>query len=241
MKIRFLKAIFIIVLLSLNTLGLAREYRVYDFQALSEKLGYPSVNYFNSSEEEIGDLETYASKEDSYYKEINNFLRFFPAPYDWNGISPETARKMVTNIDAIFYRVPNLPDDLILFRGVDLNYRKSKSFEVGEEFVEKGYASTSTSFKIADYFATVMNDQSKSRKAIFVLFQNKKNDKGILFDQGEDEVLLKHDEKIKIMARDLKNRQYDLYFAQRCDVTCDSNLSEDAKKFWGNFQLNQMN
>lgn len=229
-----------IMLLALAFYGFNSYAATYQFSILSQKLGYPNETYFGATEEEIQDLETYTSKEDTYYKEINSFLRFFPKDYEWSGISPDSARAMVKNIDQIFSRVPSLPQDLFLFRGIDLNYRKSKSFTTGDEFVEKGYLSTSTSFKVAKFFATEINDNSvsKSKKAIFLLYLNRKNVKGILFDQAEDEVLLKHGEKIRIMDVKSENRKFDFYLAQICPEVCETKVDEKIALSFKNFKEN---
>lgn len=247
--IRFVRVIFFIALFSINSLANAREYRAYDFKSLYKTLEYPSedfifdssVNFFDSTEDEIQDLATYTSKDDTYYQEINGYLRFFPKEYEWSGIGPDDAKGIVKNIDSIFNRVPALPEDLILFRGVDLGYRNGKSYEVGEEFTEKAYSSTSTNFNVAKYFAGGINRDSNFRKAVFVFYLNKKNEKGILFNQGEDEVLLKHGEKIRVMEKEVKKTSFDIYFAQICDLTCDNDLNADAKVFWKNFLEKQTN
>lgn len=207
------------------------QYQDYNFKQLYNKLGYQSaneeeLNYFNASEDEIDALETYISKDDTYYRDINNFLRAFPDPhYSWDSISPKEAQVLVKNLDRFFSRVPKLPQNLILYRGVDLNYRKNISFKVGDEFVEKGYSSTSTSFKTAYYFANEMNDRSTSqtKKAIYVFYMTNPYLKGVLIDQGEDEVLLEHNGKIRIMAFD-KSKKYDLYLAQLCSKVCEKEI-----------------
>lgn len=210
----------------------ALEYRTFQFHKLAEQLGYPNETYFGSTGEEVSDLETYTSKEDAFYREINDYLRFYPDPYDWNGTTPMQARSIVGNIDKIFVRIPTLPQDLILFRGVGLKHRKNKSFRIGEEFVEKGYVSTSTSFKVAEHFATKESDKSRSvKKAIFVLYQNSHGHKGILIDQNEDEVLLKHRQKLKIMAL----KKSGLYLVQVCKTSCAKRMNKDIARFWNSF------
>ncbi len=224
----------VVILLSLLNANAAE----YDFNKLSLLLGYPDPTYFGSSEDEIQDLETYTSKEDTFYQEINSYLRFFPAEYEWNGIGPDAAKLMVNNIDHIFARVPALPDDLIVFRGIDLKFRKYLSYSIGDEFIEKAYVSTSTSFSVARYFAVEMNGLPKAgqKRAIFLYYMNKPQVKGILFDQGEDEVILNHGEKIRVMAMRNKNLNYDLYLAQICSKDCAISINSQALEMWNHFK-----
>lgn len=223
-----MKTCIALALLILAVQANAIDYREYNFKELWKLQNYPEALEKAASDDAMADLETYTSKEDTWYRDINSFLRNFPkTDYDWDSISPEQAAPMVKNIDSIYARLKALPRDLILFRGVDLKFRKSKSYEVGEEFVEKGYASTSTDYKVADYFANRINDNenTSSLKGILVLYSAKKNLKGILVDQGEDEVLLSHGERIRIMDVD-KSRKFHVYLAQVCEKVCESVFPE---------------
>jgi len=223
--------------------------RAYDFKTLWKTLGYPAlqgrdevqaVAHFGATEDEVLDLTSYTSKHDPFYQEVNGYLRYYPAPYDWSGTSPEDARVMVKNIDKVFTRVPEVPADLALFRGLDLGFRDSRPYAVGEEFVDKGYVSTSVSYKVARHFAIGMNacqdEPSTSRKAIFVLYLTRP-EKGILIDQGEDEVILDHGRKFRVMAKVDAIRQYDLYLVQVCAAVCDTTLRAAAASFWNNLSL----
>lgn len=226
-----INALVLLILVSLNSFTASAG--VYEFKKLYQDLGYPSPTYFGSSEEEIQDFETYTSKEDTFYKEINSYLRYFPAQYEWNGISPADAKIMVNRIDHIFERVPALPQDIILFRGVDLKFRASKSYKISDEFVEKGYVSTSTSFNVAEYFAIEIEDQpTTSKKAIFVYYLNAPNLKGLLIDETEAEILLKHGIKIKIMALENINIPYDFYLAQICVTACEEKIDVKSLEIW---------
>ena len=210
--------------------------RTYDFRALYKDLGYPDPAYFGASPEEIGDLETYISKDDTFYKEVNDYLRFYPKPYTWYGIGPKEAKAMVNNIDRVFRGVPSLPSDLILFRGIGLKFQANKSYEIGDEFIEKGYASTSTAFKVAHYFAVEKDEEDiNSRKAILAIYNNRPGEKGILIDQGEDEVILRHGINFKVMAKKDTGEKYDFYLVQACSAPCETSLREAVRDFWENY------
>lgn len=208
--------------------------RVYDFKSLYSSLGYPSPDYFGSSDDAVMDLETYTSKEDSYYSEINGYLRFYPQPYEWYGTSPEYAKEIVERIDSVFERVPSVPADLVLFRGLRLGWHGNKPFSAGEEFTDKAYVSTSLSLKVAEYFALEMGDE-ENRSAVLVIYLNRP-EKGILFDQGEDEVMLGRGRTFRVMDV-RKGGRYDLALVQLCDGGCDTTLREGVAGFWSGFSF----
>lgn len=217
---------------------LAAGVHVYDFRSLYGGLGYPSPDYFGASEEAVQDLESYTSKEDAFYGEINGYLRYYPAPYDWYGTGPEDAKAMVARIDSILEQAPRLPGDLIMFRGLGLGYRQDKPFAMGEEFTDKGYVSTSLTYSVARHFAVEMSDAGKpSRRAIFVIYPSQPGEKAILIDQGEDEVMLPHGRKFRVMAQKSGVRKYDLYLVQLCAASCEATLRGDTGEFWSNFTV----
>ena len=217
-------------------------YRAYDFSALWNGLGYPAAGgrdggeataAFGATEEEVMDLTSYTSKSDPFYQEVNGYLRFHPAPYDWSGTSPEAEAAMVKNIDRVFARVPALPGDLVLFRGISLGFRGGRPYAIGEEYVDKGYVSTSASYKVARYFAVEMDDEEEdpARRAVLVIYQAAAV-RGILIDQGEDEVILGHGRKFRVMAKKDGVSKYDLYLVQACAGTCAGALPEGMESFW---------
>lgn len=210
----------------------------YDFKSLYRSLGYPSADFFGSSEDEVMALEAYISKEDPIYGEINGYLRYHPQPYEWYGTGPEDAKVIVGHIDTMLRRAPKLPGDLLLFRGLGLGYRNNKPFETGEEFVDKGYVSTSVTYSVARYFAVEMGDAEKpDRRAVFALYFAAPGERGILIDQGEDEVILGHGRKFRVMGRKAGMEKYDLYLVQACAASCDTTLRRDVKDFWDAFSV----
>ncbi len=214
---------------------------VYDFKTLYRSLGYPSPHYFGSSKEEVEDLHNYTSKEDGIYEEINGYLRFYPEPYTWYGTSPESAKIIVAHVDNIFARVPAIPADIILFRGLGLGYRADKPFDMGEEFIDKGYVSTSLSYSVALHFAIEMNedDEKPTRRAIFVIYLDRPGEKGILVNQGEDEVILNRGRKFRVMAQKDGVKKYDLYLVQACAASCETTLRGDVQYFWTAFNVSE--
>ncbi|MGZ3805695.1 MAG: ADP-ribosyltransferase [Pseudobdellovibrionaceae bacterium] len=209
---------------------------VYDFHTLQLELGYAATDsWFGSSEKEIASLEDYLNKNEEYYTEINRFLRFYPAPYEWYGKGPDAAKVDVQNIDNIFKRIPVLPKDIILFRGVRLNWKKSNSFKVGEIFSDKAFASTSTDLKIADQFTY---DDIENGASIYILYFNQSHAKGILIDQGENEVLLQHGQTFKVMDKNT-SRDKTFYLIQVCGFSvCSKKVQQqEALSYWNSGQF----
>jgi hypothetical protein len=239
MKTKLLSLLFFV---TLSFSAAALEYKTYDFQKLSQTLGYPDRSYFGSTESEIIDLDTYTSTEDTYYIEINGYLRNFPIKYSWNGIGPETAKGIVGSINKIIERVPVIPNDLILFRGIDLKFRNQESYKIGEEIIEKGFLSTSTTFDIAYEFTKDNGSKNpvRTKKAILVLYQeNDSQEKGILIDeQSEDEVLFSNGKLLKFMSVKNLNPYFESYLVQICKVTCAKEMNFDIQKYWTNYKIN---
>ena len=209
--------------------------RLYDFGTLYKSLGYPSPDLFGSTAEEVSDLDAYTSQEDPIYTEINGYLRYYPAPYDWSGTGPEDARVIVARMDNIFARVPALPEDAVLLRGLGLGYRDNEPYTPGEEFVDKGYVSATASFKVAYHFAVEMDgrEEKPSRRAVFALYFTRP-ERAILVDQGEDEAILPHGRRFRVMAA-RPGGKYDLYLVQLCAASCETAVRPAAAAFWASF------
>lgn len=214
----------------------AEAARVYDFRAVYGSLGYPSPDYFGSTEDQVMDLETYISKDDNYYGEINGYLRYYPEPYDWYGTSPESAAVMVERIDRVIERAPEVPGDMVVFRGLGLDWHGNRPFDEGEEFTDKAYVSTSLSFSVARYFAVEKDPDAVSRRAVFAIYFTRHSEKGILVDQGEDELMLGHGRRFRVMAKKEGTEKYDLYLVQACAEECETALRQDAAAFWYHFR-----
>jgi hypothetical protein len=206
--------------------------KTYDFDKLYQSLAEASI-------EQNGSLQTYASKDDTYYLEINNYLRFYPKAYTWYGLGPQQAKKIVTDIDALFLRAKPLPADVTLFRGEGLGWHHNQSLSVGEEFVDAGYVSTSLMASIAgDFsFSDAGGEQNKAgRPALFVMyFSLASQRKAILIHSDEAEALLPHGTLFRVMDRRLADRQTDLYLLQICSASCERQVLPEAESFWQNF------
>ncbi len=224
------KFLFLILALSTN---LAFS-KTYEFKQLYRSLGYDKQqDYFNSTPDQVMSIESYIDKYESFYSEINNFLRMGPENYQYEGTSPELAAQNVEDIDHIISKSPTLPSDIFLYRGLTLKWRQDRPFSIGEEFDDKAYVSTTTTFSVAEYFAKgLSSDRHMSKtKALFALYFAPQKVKGLLIDQGEDEVLLKHGQKFKIMQKS-PAKEYDLYLVQICSKTCDESVSNKEVLTW---------
>lgn len=190
--------------------------QVVSFKKLSSQMGYviSEEEAGPLTEEEHYSLRSYISTEDAVYREINNFLRFYPAKYEWYGNSPEDTKVLVSNIDNAIQKVPLLPKDLVLFRGLTLGWRRNKPFALQEEYLDKAYTSTSTSIIVANKFT----GKVPKRSALFTMYFNEAS-RGILISEFEDEVILPRGLKFKIMKKKLRNG-FPQYLVQICAVVC---------------------
>jgi hypothetical protein len=204
----------------------------YEFQKLWGRLGY-SDEFFGATEDELTSLRSYIEKFDSFFSEINGYLRFYPKTYTWYGTGPKEAREEVRHIDAIFKRAPGLPADLVVYRGLTLEWRANRPFGVGEQFVEKAYSSTSTNREVALSFARPSADspddgedeehpgKKGAAQALLVIYFRSAHPRGLLINQGEDEVILPHGTLFRVMDRDLR-ADPPRYLVQACEEgVCD--------------------
>ncbi len=208
--------------------------KVYDFKKLYRDLGYTKqTNYFGATMDEQMSIESYIDKYESFYTEINNYLRYYPAPYEYDGTSPDMAKQNVKDIDHILSKAPLIPKDIILFRGLTLKWHQDKPFEIGEEYSDKAFISTSTTFSVAEDFAKALSsDKHKDeRKALFALYFDQPRVKGLLIDQGEDEVILAHGERFRIMQKKTE-LEYDYYLVQVCPKICKEEISRSEIQQW---------
>jgi hypothetical protein len=216
-----LKSITFVLFTAVSMLySLDAQAKVYAFSDLYKSLNYSS-SYFEASSEQLQSLDNYTAKEDNYYTEINGYLRFYPASYTWYGTSPEDAAIEVKNIDAIFKAAPTIPADITLFRGVTLGWHKDRDFAIGEEFLDKAYVSTSTDIKVATQFAggvsSAETDGKKSKGALFMMYFLNKKPVGLLIDREEDEVILPHGQKFRIVGVKQLSK-FKAYLVQICDA-----------------------
>jgi hypothetical protein len=205
----------------------------YTYQELYDKLEYSKIEKTLRSSPEMDSLAMYIDPSDTNYSEINQYLRHIP--HDWYAIGPKEAKATVKDIDYLMKNHPALSQDLVLFRGLNLNWRSNRPFKINEEFTDKAYISTSLNLKIAEQFATKENENG----VLLVMYFENKPSKGILVPSNEaqeEEVLLERGMSFKVM--DTKKRDsYTLHLVQICGHSeCKRSIkNEDAKKIWAQF------
>ena len=207
----------------------------YDFKELYGKLGY-NDKYFGATEQALKALGMYTDKhlDTPYYQDINNYLRLYPAKYNWTMLAPEDTAKVVGNMDTIFNLVPVLPDNILLFRGLALSYHPNNAMEINEEFIDKAYSSTTPNFDVAKYFA--MQFAKPPGQAVFAIYSDAPEVKGILYNQREDEIILKHGTHFKVMDKMPAKDKYDYYLVQLCASACNSEIRSDVRELWSGYK-----
>lgn len=227
--------LFIALILAVGSIAQAKP---YDFKALYNDLKY-TPTYFGAPTEEVESLRAYIDKQSDFYVEINSYLRKSTADQLDADIHSQTA-KDILNISRLIQTVPPLPSDIILFRGMTLNWHKNNSpFEIGEEYVDKAFSSTSTNMEVAANFAIggwyPSSANFKDETAIMTLYFQTSDARGILIDQGEDEVLLNYGLRFRIMKKKVIN-EANHYLVQICQkVLCDTKVTRtDVLEQWMN-------
>ncbi|MFA5162027.1 MAG: ADP-ribosyltransferase [Elusimicrobiales bacterium] len=216
--------------------------RVYDFKQLYAQLGY-NASLFGATADEISALNEYTDQTiaTSNYKDINNYLRLYPAAYNWTTISPERAARIVRNMDGLFVKVPALPYNMVMFRGITMKFHGNKSYEPSEEYIDKAYVSTSLDDAVAKHFVLGLIHDKTARRAILVIYSGSPGNKGILINAGEYEVILPHGATFRVMdTRTLHfNPDMDLCLVQLCSDSCESDIPARVLDFWRNYTLSR--
>lgn len=207
----------------------------YNFQDLWYFTGYDEF-YFGASQDELASLDAYKDTKLNAYVRINSYLRNQSDEVLKSDKTSEES-KHIKNIDSLINFMPPLPADIILYRGMTLIWRNNKIFEIGEEYVDKAYSSTSTTFREALVYAIpngfgIPNNPIKG--VVFTLYFQTPNAFGVLIDHGEDEVLLNHGLRFRIMQKK-SAKDFTHYLVQICQKEkCDTEVKDrpDVLDVW---------
>jgi len=193
----------------------------WNYEELSESLGYSSLqNNPELSENEKFYLGEYKT---NTYKVINSSLR--------QGLSMNDGLKAyVTGIDDSILKSPLIPNDVILYRGITLDYRGGKPYLENEEFTDKAYISTSLNLLTAKNFA---EEHTEKGSMVFLIYSDQQFN-GTLMSEYEAEVLLKRSSKFRIMKLEKKRGVY-YGLTQLCDQDCNEKISPFAQEQWAAF------
>lgn len=161
---------------------------------------------------------------DQPHKIINNFLRFgYLTKYKYKD-------QILSNIHQLDSAISKSTRSkrLSLYRGVDLEYRSNKPFLIGEEFIDKGFVSTSTNMNIAKVF-------SGQKMTLFKIY-SPIDFKGFYYNitqedmynheveeqlyVEEEEVLLPRESRFKVMSKTCEYVDYKcIYTLQLCPTS----------------------
>jgi len=162
------------------------------------RLGYSDYNEMEEilSPDEFWSILSYTFTDETVYVDINGYLRF-GEKYDLYNMTLEEVRKFVADLKSAFTKFPELPQNLLTYRGVKLSYRSGMCFNVGEQWVEKGLLSTSLNLKTAEHFA--FKKKSEIPGALLKLVVASPNQNAILINENnEKEVLMPPGQSITI-------------------------------------------
>jgi len=237
MKIFKMSAVFFAFLLFLSAESFART---YDFTTLYNQFMVGEILKNKISDESLWALHDYTNVDETFYVDINSYLRAktvlgsvaptYPTPFEavkfpenirFENFSQQEIYEKIMGLDKIFLELPDLPRDITLFRGISLDWRKGRPFEVGEEYEDAAYISSSMKQTYAETF-TYSNSG-----ALLVLYFEKPL-RGLLLKNFEEEVLIERGQRFKIMKKKQRIGKPDLYLTQVCHKgQCSKKLSQE--------------
>ena len=91
-------------------------------------------------------------------------------------------------------------------------------------------------FNLGEVGLNVALNAAPPRKAIFSIYFAQAV-KGILIDHSEDEVILKHGSRFKVMVKKDNVKKYDLYLVQACSAACEASVRPDVAAFWSGLNV----
>ena len=241
MKYTFLK---ILLLITLSATSFANShhpatYKTYHFKTLAKKIMAQLNHEKMATKDQDYALYAYTTKEDKFYVDINQYLRVkkdqfsFDEHYEWFSVDPVEAEKITQDLTSYISVQPHLPEDLILFRGLETQFIPEPApLTEGYEYIDYGFLSTTTDYQVALRFLKPQMNQKY--KAIYVMYLTSNTKKGLLVDAYESEVLLAPKQKVKIMAH--KNIQaINYYLVQLCTQVCEKTARSKAVEFFLKF------
>ena len=124
----------------------------------------------------------------STYNDINGSLR----SDDYGFSDPEEIDEYVNSMDDFFKKAPRVPADLTVYRG--FSQKRVDSLNVGDEFVDKAFVSTSTSKEVTETFGAAIEIRvPKGSRGTFI--------KDISRNRSENELLLPRNSKFKVVEK----------------------------------------
>lgn len=209
----------------------AKEYAHSDLQTY---VGYKSLNeHPKINRKQLEFLSFYTDRRGPWFEEVNDYLRsgFW---YGWGTLDLDTH---ILELDSLLLNTPNLPSDVLLFRGQSMDWM-GRHYSIGEEFKDLAYFSTSSKLSVSRQYAGY-SDMS----FIMVLYfaDTKGNTKGLVLNNNDKEVLLQRGKTFKVMDSVRGTiRRYGL--VQICvEHKCDKKIKDTSvKKWWNNFKENTL-
>jgi hypothetical protein len=222
------------LLLFISTSVFAQQ---WDYSVLEKHLGYSKYYrdnpYLNKAEKYA--IRTYTNYDEPYYKDINDVLRDIPRPDGIYYIDFFDVLEISKDIDNAINKLPALPNDMILFRGVNLAYRDYIPHGNGDVFIDKAFFSTSVYDGVGTAFA--------GKGVMYAIYSSKKKRDGILCNPIEREVILPRSQAYKVMDT-FKLEKNHVQLIQRCEDK-DSCLEDihlpSVNSWWDKYKQEKLN
>jgi hypothetical protein len=210
-------------------------------EQLKSDLGYSGLSQIKGfvSPKAFSALDDYKGVS---YSRLNGYLRQNASDFDAGyrlqdgGAVPIPVDATVLTIhllDTIFYSLPVLPKNVILFRGNTLGYRANKAHAPESTLREWAYLSTSARLRTAAAFAHSSLSDEKGQIMAFYFSETASRRAIVICDAKEEEVLLPRGRDLKVMDETLlEDGNLTLSLVQICGPNCDWKIPASTEAVW---------
>lgn len=165
--------------------------QIYTHEQLQNYVGYESLALNPEiNRAQFTFLSYYLDRNESWFNEINDYLRFED---HWFGYAPKQLESAIVAIDTLLDKTHGLPKDLILFRGQDMNFL-GRHLKIGETFIERAYLSTTS-----DLHTSRMFSGFGTMSFVMILYFEDAPGRGLVVNSSDYEVLLQRNLNLKVM------------------------------------------
>jgi hypothetical protein len=178
-----------ILLLFIAQAAFAKE---YTHNELQHYVGYTNLSeHPNISRSQIEFINLYFDKHGPWARDINDYLASDYSYYFWP--HKDGLEKRINEMDELIQQSPLLPHDLVLFRGLQMNWL-GRHYRIGEEFQELSYVKASSHSGVARF-----NAGFSEMSFVMVYYYADEKGRAVVLNTQEKDVLMARGLKYKVM------------------------------------------